>query len=683
VHLAAQELLNGGCDVAIAGGVHLILTPDNVEARCKLGVVSKQNRHFAFDARADGFVQGEGCGVVALRRLSDALADGDRVYAIVESSSVNNNGGGNGLQAPNGEAQGRLITHCIKKAGCKPSDVAYVETHGTGTELGDPVEIEGLSATYCEDRDPAKPLLIGSIKSNFGHLEPAAGVISLIKGCLVTNHAEVPPQANFETPNPHIPWSRVPIQVATTGRMLNVNAQGDVRVGVSSFGINGTNAHVILKRPRDAERVPFSTELGYSLPISAKSEAALETLKHSVGEAIRTNPDRLEDISFTLSTGRTQFPHRMLVHAKSASDALDALNGCGPHKTGRRPKVAFVFAGQGSQVPGGGRQHYENDPTFRKVIDICAGIWSEYRTDVPFIDLMFGDDPDVVNKTENAQPLIYAFAWAAAETIQAAGVQPDVLIGHSVGEFVAAALSGVWSLEEGFRLIIQRGLLMEQMQSDTGMMAIKSPAQYIRPIIAECELPVDVSVINTAKEVIVGGRNTDLARLSDVLEGSGILSARLGVSHAFHSRVVDPILPRWRALLDGLHFGAKRIPIVSNLSARVHDDDHVDAEYWTAHMRRPVLFSESLDAVADMAGDLWIGIGAAPILAQYMARHAVEAVQFSDDAASLSRLGEAAFMAGVQVDWRHVIHPSQRASKISVPGHPRKNREYQFRVISH
>ncbi|MTJ54462.1 type I polyketide synthase [Anabaena sp. UHCC 0253] len=479
IHLACQSLRSGECNLALAGGVNLMLSPITTILFCKTKALSADGHCKTFDAAADGYARGEGCGMVVLKRLSDAIADNDNILAVIRGSAANHDGKSNGLTAPNGSAQEAVIKQALANARVKPEQIQYVEAHGTGTPLGDPIEVLALGKVFGENRSKQDPLMIGSLKTNFGHLEAAVGVASLIKVILSLQHQQIPPHLNFKNPSPYIPWDKLPIAVATeltpwTGK------DGQNLAGVSCFGMSGTNVHLIVESaPEQLKNGDHIQERPlHLLTLSGKSEQALRDLVQNYQEFLSQKPAvSIADISFTANTGRSHFDHRLAIIAESNLQLSHQLNifltGIADVETfqeislqgqltsNKSPKIAFLCTGQGSQYVGMGKSLYETQPIFRKAIEECNRILNQYL-EKPLIEILY-TETNLINQTAYTQPALFAIEYALAQMWQSWGIKPDIVIGHSVGEYVAACLAGIFSLEDGLKLIAYRGKLMQQL----------------------------------------------------------------------------------------------------------------------------------------------------------------------------------------------------------------------------
>ncbi|NER53004.1 MAG: type I polyketide synthase, partial [Symploca sp. SIO1A3] len=471
VHMACQSLRTGETDLAIAGGVNLILSPISTLVECRAHMLSAEGRCQTFDASADGFVRGEGCGIVVLKRLSDAVAAGDSIWALIRGTSVNHTGTSGGLTVPSSSAQEKLFRQALANGKLTPQQVSYIEAHGTGTSLGDPIELTAVGKVYGTDRYRDTPLVVGSVKTNFGHLEGAAGIVGLLKAILALHHQEIPPNLHFNNPNPYIPWEQFPIRIPTKPIPWSVE-KGSRIAGVSSFGFTGTNAHVLVEEaPVQKSQVKVS-DLGerpcHILTLSAKCEKALQELTESYEQFLADNSTaEIPDVCFTTNTGRSHFNHRLAIIGSDKQELASQLAkiGAGEEANGvfyrqlpsnnRAPKIAFLFTGQGSQYVNMGRQLYETQPLFRQTLDRCEQILKSYL-EKSLLEALYPQDSQelnnsLINQTAYTQPALFAIEYALFQLWQSWGIQPDVVMGHSVGEYVAATVAGVFSLEDGLK----------------------------------------------------------------------------------------------------------------------------------------------------------------------------------------------------------------------------------------
>jgi acyl transferase domain-containing protein/acyl carrier protein len=696
VHLACQSLRAQECRMALAAGVNLMIAPDTTISLSKAGMLAPDGRCKTFDASADGFARGEGCGVLVLKRLSDARRDGDRILAVLRGTAVNQDGRSSGLTAPNGPAQEAVLREAIEKSGLTPADVSYVETHGTGTVLGDPIEIRALAAVLGE-RTGRAPLVIGSVKTNFGHLEAAAGVAGLIKTVLALDREEIPPHLHFETPNPHIEWTQLPLDVPRELRPWPISATPRV-AGVSSLGFSGTNAHVIVEEaPRDAIVSAGPDRPLHLLTLSAKSALALRELADRYARAFAAPDVRAADLCYTANVGRASFSHRLTVTGATAEDfnrtliAVAAGESRAEAQTGvvessDPPEVAFLFTGQGSQYLGMGRELLDKEPAFRSAFDRCDAILEPVlgRSLRSFIFADDGDDAAALDDTRITQPALFAIEYALAELWQSWGVRPSAVIGHSLGEYVAAAVSGVFTLEDALRLVVERARLMSALPAGGGMAAVFAEPERAAAAIAAYPRTLSIAAVNGPAHVVLSGVATDLHEVVARFTADGVKCSTLRVSHAFHSPLMEPMLAELEARGAAAVHKTPRIPLVSNLTGRAFEPGEPDARYWRRHAREPVRFLSGMQAVRALGCTAFVEIGPHPVLLG-MGRECVSDGDRLRWLPSLRR-GEneykrlfaslgSLWALGGQVDWQGFDRPFARR-KADAPTYPFQRQRY-------
>ncbi len=658
VHLAVRSLQGGESAMALAGGVHLLLSPEMMVASTKLGATAPDGRCKTFDASADGFGHGEGCGIVVLKRLADAEAAGDRILAVIRGTAVNQDGRSNSLTAPNGGAQQEVVRLALARAGIAPAQVGYVEAHGTGTRLGDPIEIEALSAVLGQRRQA--PLMIGSVKTNLGHLEAAAGIAGLIKAVLCVEGGVVPPHLHLTTLNPEIDPAPLQLVVPRTPTPW-AGIDGRRIAGVSAFGFGGTNAHVVLEAPPIAPPAAADDGRVRVLPLSAKSPAALMALAEAW--AIRLDAGAaVADAALTAGAGRSHHAHRLAVTGATSAAVATALRRAQPATATRPPKIAFLFTGQGAQYPGMAQGAYRRFPVFRDALDRAAAVLDPLLPR-PALDLLFGLGP--IDDTALAQPLIVAVELALAALWRSWGITPAAVMGHSVGEYAAAVVAGVLTEAEALTLIAGRGRLMAGLPAGGGMLAVLASAGTVEPLLPP---GLSVAAINGPANVVVSGPLADIDDLARALDARDIDHRRLVVSHGFHSHLLDPVLPALGRLAEGVDWQVPRLPIVSNLTGRPHD--RYDAAYWPDHARRPVRFADGIAALRGLGCDLFLELGPQPVLTGLAADPAAfgSLRRGQADDAMLAEALARLYRAGVAIDWNAVDGGAGR--RIGAPTYP-------------
>ena len=662
-HEAATALQHGEVDLALATGINIILDPRRFEGLAAAGILSPDGQCKAFDASANGWVRGEGCGVVVLKRLSDAIADGDRVWSVLRGSAVNNDGAGSAYAAPNDLTQRKVFREALTRAGVDPAAVDYVETHGTGTAVGDPIELSATAAVYAEGRDPDRPLLIGSAKSNLGHLESAAGMAGLIKTVLAMHHGVIPRHLHFETPTPEFDWDRHPVRVAAEPTPWPRYRGRLPLAAVSSYGMSGTNAnlvlegfeepgsepaaaphrmagparHVTVPTPEpfgdlDAAESRLDERTARVLPLSARDEPALRELAASYLSWLEDIEDlagqpaaetAVADLAWTAGTGRSHFNHRAAVPSRdpaSLRDQLGALaDGATRATVGSVQKVAFAYTGQGSQWVGMGRDLYETEPVARAVMDRCEAVHLE-QTGESLLDVMFdrGDADGDLDLAEWAQPALYALDCALTALWASVGVEPAAVIGHSFGELPAAQAAGVFNLEDGMRLAITRGRLLAETERGATA-AIFAPRDQVESVVESLNATSARGTLGIASDngvnQVVSGLPGEVEAIATHFEAEEVRVRRLTVDRLAHSPLLEPILPALEAFADGIEVRPPRVEFVSNVSGDVVEPGRVlDGSYWRRHTRRPVAFADGVRTLADLGVDVVIEIGAHAVL---------------------------------------------------------------------
>jgi acyl transferase domain-containing protein len=700
VHLACQALRSGDCRMALAGGVNLILAPELFIALSHARMLAPDGRCKTFSAAADGFSRGEGCGVVVLKKLADAKVDGDRILAVIRGTAVNQDGPSSALTAPNGPAQEDVIRAALASSGLKPRHIGYIEAHGTGTELGDPLEVHALGGVFRADRDPTTPLVIGSAKTNVGHLEGAAGVIGLIKLVLALRNKEIPPHLHMTAPNPHIDWTLMSLKVPDVV-MPWIPIEGRRIGGVSAFGFSGTNAHAIVEEAPAAASPSASGETDpqtHLFVLSARDSKAFAAQANQFAAAAARYTDRdLANISHTMNFGRSHFSERATVSARTVAELSEKLGALarGDEAPGikrasltRRdpPRVAFVFTGQGSQYSGMARRLHECCSAFRGAFDRCAALLAPYLSR-PLHDVVFRDS-DVHGDLDNTgftQPALFAVEYALAETWRSLGVTPNVVAGHSVGEFVAATLAGVFSLEDATRLIARRGALMAALPAGGAMAAIAASEQDVDAVIARYSEVLAKAAVNGPTQTVISGAAAAVDEVCASFANNGIRYQKLVVSHAFHSPLMDPVLEPFEREMRSTILSAPRLPLVSNLTGRTVESGAItQPRYWRQHLRDAVRFGDSVAAIAAKS-DCVLEIGPHPALLSLFNSGSSGPATISslrkgrDDWEQMLDAVSALFLAGAEIDWRGIACGEPREI-VDLPTYPFQRQRHWFQA---
>jgi len=712
VHLACQSLLNYQCDVALAGGVSVEVPQKEGYLWAEGGIASPDGHCRPFDARAGGIVSGSGAGIVVLRRLSEALADGDTIHAVIRGSAINNDGSNKvGYTAPSIDGQAQVIAMAQAIAGVRPEEVGYVEAHGTATPMGDPIEVAALRKVFGAKKAGGPRCALGSVKSNFGHLDTAAGIAGLIKTVLALEHRELPPSLHFERPNPALGIDETPFHVnAELAHWRAAGARPRI-AGVSSFGIGGTNAHVVLEEPPAAE--PSGPSRPWQLLLlSARTgtalEAATERLRHFLEESSpEENPGvELADVAFTLQAGRRPFEHRRAVVCRDVADAVARLGNLDPtrvHTSLREPReqpVLFLFPGQGAQHPGMGAELYRTEAEFRRCVDRCSEILEPHlgldlrrllftgadATDgaATDADAIADEAADRLRQTALAQPALFVVEYALARLWGSWGVEPEAMIGHSIGEYVAACLAGVFSLEDALGVVAARGRMIQELPGGA-MLAVQLPEGEVRERLGD---HLDLAAVNRPSQCVVSGPAEAVERLHRELAAEEVVCHPLHTSHAFHSRMMEPILRAFEERMGELRLSPPSLPYLSNVTGGwITAEEATDPGYWARHLRSTVRFSAGVETLLREHEGISLEVGPGTTLRTLVRKHPARPAGhqvFSSLPHPREREPETAvlagtlgrlWLAGTEVDWNG-FYAAERRRRLPLPTYPFERRRY-------
>ncbi|QLE45712.1 type I polyketide synthase (plasmid) [Nostoc sp. C052] len=700
VHLACTSLRNQECDVAIAGGVQRLLSPVFNINFTKARMLSADGRCKTFDASADGFVRSEGCGVILLKRLSDAIAAGDNILALIRGSAINQDGHTSGLTVPNGPSQQAVIRRALAVSGVEPAQVSYIEAHGTGTSLGDPIEIGALGAVFSSSHSPDRPLIVGSVKTNIGHLEGAAGIAGLIKVVLQLQHDSIAPHLHLKQPNPYIDWSKLAIAIPTDS-MAWIRGEKPRLAGVSSFGFSGTNAHVILEEApigiqNDARGLANAALTKFKiqnenlherplhlLALSAKSETALLQLVERYRTYLETAPElELADVCFTANTGRSHFDYRMAIVAGSTKELVEQLAMTISSGRVYEPEIAFLFTGQGSQYAGMGQQLYQTQPTFRKALQECDEILRS-ELEIPLLEILYPQTDSPLNQTAYTQPALFALEYALYQLWRSWGIIPSAVIGHSVGEYVAACIAGVFSLEDGLKLIAARGRLMQELPTQGTMVSLLAPIEQVQQAVAPYLKQVSIAAINSPQSTVISGQTATVQAIVTELEKLGVKSKQLQVSHAFHSPLMKPMVAQFESVARQITYHSPHLKLISNITGAIATSEVTTPEYWSRHILAPVNFAASMQTLHQQGYEVFLECSPQPILLG-MGRQCLPdnsgiwlpslRMGQEDWQQMLSSLGQL-YVLGAKVNWVG-FESDYRRRKVKLPTYPFQRQQY-------
>lgn len=694
VHLACQGLLNGECDIALAGGASIKVPQETGYFYQEGGILSPDGHCRTFDVKAHGTVPGSGVGIIVLKRLSEALSNGDFIHAVIKGSAINNDGAEKiGFTAPSIDGQARVIAEALAIAQVQPEDISYIEAHGTATPLGDAIEIEALHQIFRPDLMQRGTCAIGSIKTNIGHLDAAAGIAGLIKTTLALQHRSLPPSLHFEHPNSKIDLANSPFFV----NALPIEWKTEhpiLRAGVSSFGIGGTNVHVVL------EEAPLSQPSSVAKPmhlltLSAKTSTALEMMTRQLSEYLKHNPHcNFADIAYTLHIGRSAFQHRRIIVAQNSAQALESMLANNNKNVissvqNTEPLVAFLFPGQGSQYVTMAAEIYQTEKEFRTWVDLCSELLQpllglDLRHVLYPQDMSVEDATAILQQTDIAQVALFVIEYSLAKLWQFWGILPCAMVGHSIGEYVAACLANVFSLEDALQVVAARGQLMQKMPHGS-MLAVSLPCKEIEPLLSRT---LTLAAINGPSDCVVAGPLDAIDVLQEQLIKRDVKFHLLHTSHAFHSQMLEPMLEEFAERVRQVRLKAPQLPYLSNVSGTwITEEEATNPQYWVRHMRQCVHFADNLHTLLQQPDMVLLEVGPGQTLRNLALRHPSRTIghqllatlhqshdQHSDSILQLHTLGRL-WLVGAKVDWVN-FHTEEKRHRLPLPTYPFERLRY-------
>ena len=698
IHLACNALRAKDCDMALACGVNLTLSPLLNVTLSAAGMMSADGKCKTFSEEANGYVRGEGCGIVTLKRLSDAQNQGDTILGVIRATSINQDGASSGFTVPNGNAQQKLIKQTLEKAGLSPVDIDYVEAHGTGTPLGDPIEAQSLGSAIGKALGRTQPLLVGSIKSNIGHLESAAGVMGLIKLLKALEHQQLPPTLHISNPSSRIAWND--LNLKPVDKLIAWTSTGSLRhASLSAFGASGSNAHLIIEEHPQKEEQASPLNAGADtmlvLALSAKNKKALNQLANAYQELSNNPKYSLADICSSANRNRDHFKYRAAICASTIENLNELLQKFiaeepnkaifkAPDESKRTPRIAFVFSGQGSIYAGMAKNLYEQQPVFKKSLDDCSFAF-EKLTGHALLPVIFGDQThseDLLNKAQFAQPALFSIQYALSQLWIALGVKPSAVIGHSLGEYAAACTAGVIQLNDALALVTERGRLTDTLQNTGSMAVIFAPIQKVAPIVQPYLDTVNIAVINSDENIVIAGDTSSLKEILTQCRDLEIETHSLAVTHAFHSSLMDPILDPLEKFANGIKFSDPVLPYISCLSGDLNQISAKDyPKYWKDHYRQSVQFSKGLQSLSSLNPDVVLEISPNPILSN-IGKSQLGAIdwlpslqQHMRDDHVFARSVATLYALGLPINWKQFNFGSSKSIP-TLPNYPFQRKSY-------
>ncbi|HYR85176.1 MAG TPA: beta-ketoacyl synthase N-terminal-like domain-containing protein [Terriglobia bacterium] len=694
VHTACESLRRGECNAAFAGGVNMMFSPFGHVVFSRARMLAPDGRCRTFDESASGYVRSEGAGLVLLKRLKDAIKDEDNILALIRGSAINQDGASGGLTVPNGPAQQEVIRKALANARIDPGDLDYVEAHGTGTPLGDPIEINALGAVFKPSHTKQRPLRIGSVKTNVGHMEAAAGIGGLMKVVLQLKNDAIAPHLHLAQPSSRIPWDELPVEIPTSLMPWHRDPERKRIAGVSSFGFTGTNAHLILEEPPAPadQKSDCPERTAHVLTLSATTETALSQMTALYAARLESLTEgTVGDFCYSANTGRSQFSHRAAFLARSSADLAQKLNafhrgriadGVFKNKAGDENRVAFLFTGEGSQYAGMGRELYETQPLFKEVLDKADAVIREHEG-WPLLETLYSPDTKTLSNQTYAQPLIFAVECALGALWQSWNVEPSVVMGHGIGELSAAKVAGVFNFEDGLRLVSARGRLVQTLQSRGCMIAVRATEEKVREIIDPYLSEVSVAMINEPRHVVICVSSNRLAEVQGALDQEGLRSRELEASHAFYSPMMEAISQEFSAVAADVGYSVPRVELVSCITGEIAEaKDLASPDYWVRHLSAPVRFRDGIKAVCALGSNVLLEVGPKPALIE-MGRQCVDANahwlaslrQGRSDWEQLLQSVAEMYVSGVEINWKRFDEGYARR-KVNLPTYPFQRQRY-------